>query len=89
MCCINYHEDATSYYNKVIECPLKQILPDMSCTASVPFPFIEPNTEITEKFNFVESVICLEDPFSDPFYQQLPRSVSDYERQATSNDQIL
>ncbi len=86
VCCINYHEDTTSYYKKVIECPLKEILPDMSCTASEQPPFMEQNTEITENFDFVESVICPEDPFSDPFNQQLPRSVSDYEWQATSNE---
>ena len=86
VCCINYHENATSYYKNITECPLKEGLPDMSCTASEPPPFVETTTEITENFNFVESVICAEDPFSDPFYQQLPRSVSDYECQATSND---
>ena len=86
MCCINYHEDATSYYKKVIECPSKVSLPNLSCTTSEPPPFMEPKTEKTENVNFVESVICPEDPFSDPFYQQLPRSVSDYEWQATSNN---
>ena len=86
MCCINYHEEAASYYKKVIECLSKERLPDLSCTASEPPLFMEPNTEIKENINFVESVLCPEDPFSDPFYQQLPRSVSDYEWQVTSND---
>ena len=86
VCCINYHEDATSYYKSIIECPLKEGLPDMSCTASEPLQVVETNTEIIDNFNFVESVICPEEPFSGPFHQQLPRSVSDYECQATSND---